>query len=76
MPFKKKAVILLLVAFTGILNPSASQAKGGDKQDQIILLNDSAAALEDSNPGLSKNLTKFADQKDNGDILHRDTQKL
>ena len=45
-------------------NPSVSQAKGGDDQDQIILLNDSAAALEDSNPGLSKMLTQFADEKE------------
>ena len=43
--------------------PGMSQAKGGDEQDQIILLNDSAAALEDSNPGISKSLTQFADEK-------------
>jgi len=61
---QKKALVILLV--TGIIafNPLVSQAKGGDEQDQIILLNDSAAALEDSNPELSKNLTKLADTKE------------
>lgn len=44
--------------------PVISQAKDGDDQDQIILLNDSAAALEDSNPDISKSLTKFADEKE------------
>ena len=53
-------VVIGAVAF----NPGVSQAKGGDDQDQVILLNDSAAALEDSNPGLSKSLTKFADEKE------------
>jgi hypothetical protein len=53
-------VVIGAIAF----NPGVSQAKGGDDQDQIILLNDSAAALEDSNPGLSKGLTKFADEKE------------
>ncbi len=46
------------------LNPCASQAKADDDQSQIILLNDSAAALEDSNPGLSKSLAEYADQKE------------
>jgi hypothetical protein len=41
-----------------------SQAKTDDDQTRIILLNDSAAALEDSNPGLSKSLTEFADEKE------------
>ena len=54
--------IILIGAMT--FNPAVSQAKGGDEQDQIILLNDSAAALEDSNPGLSKSLTKFAQEKE------------
>ena len=44
--------------------PIASQAKDSDDQAQIILLNDAAAALEDSNPGLSRDLTKFADEKE------------
>jgi hypothetical protein len=58
--------ILLAFIVLGILafNPGVSQAKGGDDQDQIILLNDSASALEDSNPGLSKSLTQFADEKE------------
>lgn len=45
-------------------DPVVSQAKGGDEQDQIILLNDSAAALEDSDPALSKILTQLADEKE------------
>jgi hypothetical protein len=45
-------------------SPGISQAAGGNDQDQIILLNDSAAALEDSNPGLSKRITQFADEKE------------
>lgn len=53
-------VVIGAIAF----DPSVAQAKGGDDQAQIILLNDSAAALEDSNPGLSKGLTKFADEKE------------
>jgi nitrate reductase alpha subunit len=56
--------ILMTVVFALVFNPGVSQAKGGDDQDQIILLNDSAAALEDSNPGLSKSLTHFADEKE------------
>jgi len=46
------------------LMPQLSKAKGGDQQDQIILLNDSAAALEDSNPDLSKRLTQWADAEE------------
>jgi len=52
------AVVCLLFS-----NSAPSQAKDdGNEQDEIILLNDSAAALEDSNPGLSKRLTQFADE--------------
>ena len=47
-----------------VLNSPAAQAKSDDDQTQIILLNDSAAALEDSNPGLSKSLTQFANEKE------------
>jgi len=54
--------ILLLGAIT--FNPALALAKGGDEQDQIILLNDSAAALDDSNLELSRGLTKFADEKE------------
>jgi hypothetical protein len=53
-------VIIGVIAF----NPCASQAKTDDEKAQIILLNDSAAALEDSNPGLSKSLSEFADEKE------------
>ena len=41
-----------------------AHAKGADEQAQIILLNDSASALEDSNPGLSRELAQFADEKE------------
>jgi hypothetical protein len=56
--------IILLVAFAIVCHPCLSQAKADDDQTQIILLNDSAAALEDSNPGLSTKLTIFADEKE------------
>jgi len=59
-----KQLGILAVVFVLVFNPGVSQAKAGDDQIQIILLNDSAAALEDSNPGLSKSLTKFADEKE------------
>lgn len=61
--FKKALVVILIVGGITFL-PVLSQAKGGNEQDQIILLNDAAAALEDSNLGLSKSLTKFADEKE------------
>ncbi len=51
-------MLCLVVLFHG-----TAQSKGGDAQTQIILLNDSAAALEDTNPVLSKGLTQFADEK-------------
>ena len=60
-------MIKLFVTFiilAGIFNPSILWAKGGDEQDQIVLLNDSASALEDVNPGLSKILTKLANEKE------------
>ena len=60
----KKTLLVLVVIGIITFNPGVSQAKGGDEQDQIILLNDSASALEDTNPDLSKSLTKFADEKE------------
>jgi predicted patatin/cPLA2 family phospholipase len=57
-------MIILVIIFLIIFNPSSSQAKWGSQQDQIILLNDSAAALEDSDPKLSKELTKLANEKE------------
>ena len=47
-----------------VFHPGSSQAKDSDDQTQIILLNDSAAALEDSDPELSKSLTQFADERE------------
>jgi hypothetical protein len=60
------APLFSLLIFIGVIafNPCASQAKTDDDQAQIILLNDSAAALEESNPGLSKSLSQFADEKE------------
>jgi hypothetical protein len=57
-------MVFAIIGWAVVFNPSTSQAKNSEEQDQIILLNDSAAALEDSNPWLSKNLTKFADEKE------------
>jgi len=54
----------ILIIGVLVLNPMSSEAKGGDEQDQIILLNDSASALEDSDPELSKGLTRLADEKE------------
>ncbi len=59
----------MAVVFALVFNPGVSQAKANNDQTQIILLNDSAAALEDSNPGLSKSLTKFADEKEKGKAI-------
>ena len=64
MPLFQKILLTFIVLGIFAFNPRVSQAKGGDDQAQIILLNDSAAALEDSNPGLSKSLTQFADEKE------------
>jgi hypothetical protein len=61
---RNKVIVLLLVIGAIAFLPGVSQAKGGDDQNQVILLNDSAAALEDSNPGLSKRLAQFADEKE------------
>jgi len=54
------ACIIGLIVFLPVL----SLAKVSEDQDQIILLNDAAAALEDSQPGLSKSLTQIADEKE------------
>lgn len=60
------ARLFSLLSFIGafIFYPETSQAKANDDQNEIILLNDSAAALEDSNPDISKSLTKFANEKE------------
>ena len=64
LDLRKQALMIIVAVFAIAFNPSVVQAKGGDEQSQIILLNDSAAALEDTNPELSKSLTKFADEKE------------
>ena len=62
--FLVKLFSFLVIIGIIVFNPALSQAKASDDQDQIILLNDSAAALEDSNPELSKKLTQFADERE------------
>jgi hypothetical protein len=52
---------MLVIIGPFAFNPGVSLAKSGDEQDQIILLNDSASALEESDPGLSRILTQYAD---------------
>jgi len=56
--------IIFIIIGVFVLSPLTAQAKDNDQQDQIILLNDSAAALEDTDPDLSKSLSEFADQKE------------
>jgi len=61
-----KIVTVIILGFCFIsLSTVCPQAKGDDDQTQIILLNDTAAALEDSNPELSKEITQIADEKEN-----------
>ena len=62
----KVSLVFSLLIFMGVIafNPCASEAKTDDEQNQIILLNDSAAALEESDPRLSKGLSQFADEKE------------
>jgi len=64
LKFLKNILVLFVIWSVIILIPGRSQAKDADDQDQIILLNDSAAALEDTNPDLSKSLTRLADEKE------------
>jgi len=64
LAFWRKKFIPMAVVCVLVFNQGVSQAKAADDQTQIILLNDSAAALEDSNPVLSKRLTEFADEKE------------
>ena len=61
--YLRKTVSIFTIFFVLLLSSGAGLAKGGLAQDQIILLNDSASALEDSNPELSKDLTALAQVK-------------
>ena len=47
-----------------LLFPSVSWPKEADQRGQIILLNDSAALLEDSNSRMAEDLTQFANEKE------------
>ena len=60
----RKALAVVVLGAAVALMPSLSWSKADQDQNQIILLNDSAAALEDSNPPLSKQLSAFADEKE------------
>ena len=60
----QKVLTNIFIVFVIIFYPGHVQAKDGDEQSQIILLNDAASALEDINPGFSKSLTKLADDKE------------
>jgi len=52
-------VIVCMVFFS-----SMSWAKEATDQDRIILINDAASALEESDPALSKKLARFADDRE------------
>ena len=56
--------ILTIIFSIFILFPVNVNAKASNDQAQIILLNDSASALEDTNLDLSKRLTQLADEKE------------
>lgn len=56
-------IFITLLLVLGLLS-AAAQAKGGRQQDQIILLNDAASAVEDSYPQLSKRLAQYAAQEE------------
>ena len=62
--FVRRASMVFIICMAIILFEGWSYAKSSDDQNQIILLNDSAAALEDSDPELSKKLTNLADDKE------------
>ncbi len=57
--------MLMGVVVTGfmVLLSSVSYAKQGHEQEKIKLLNDSAAALQVSNPWLAASLTKYANDE-------------
>jgi hypothetical protein len=58
-------MIVLLIALMLCFNPLArADEKPANQQDEIILLNDCASAVEDADPVLSKILTAMADTKE------------
>ena len=57
-----KILVLFIVGL--VFCPSVSWPKEADDRGQIILLNDSAVVLEDSNPLMARDLTQFADEKE------------
>lgn len=56
--------IMVLFIIGVLLFPSVSWPKEADQRGEIILLNDSAVALGDSNPRMAEALTQFADEKE------------
>jgi len=65
---------LLIIGSMVVLFSCASWAKEADQREQIILLNDSAVALEDSNPQMAKDLTQFADEQEK--VLEDKTREI
>ncbi len=58
----KPSMTIMLIAALIVLSPCISYSKETDEQGQIILLNDSASAVEESDPALSKELSHLADK--------------
>ena len=63
MRLLKSAVMGIMVAVFMVLLSAASFAKQGHEQEKIKLLNDSAAALQVSNPALADSLSKYANDE-------------
>ena len=64
----------LSVAGFVVLLSAVSFADGAKEKDKVKFLNDSAVALQQSNPGLSAALTKFANEEAN-EIKTEKTEK-
>ena len=65
MKLSRSVAVGLFVAGFIVLLSSVSFADGGKEKDQVKALNDSAIALQQSNPTLSAALTKFANEEAN-----------
>ncbi len=65
MKLSRGVMVGLSVAGFVVLLSAVSFADGVKEKDKVKLLNDSAVALQQSNPSLSAALTKFADDEAN-----------
>ncbi len=65
MKLSRSVVVGLFVVGFVVLLSSVSFADGGKEKDQVKALNDSAIALQQSNPTLSAALIKFANEETN-----------